>query len=153
MTDAVIVSAARTAIGTARRGSLVDLDAFDLAKYAVQEALKRSGIPVEDVDDIVLGEVLQGGGDIARYIAVELGMLEVHFAVDGSRLGDIVLAGDLIASSPTVAALEGALRGCPVDASAIDRVVTGVLADPRHFILGVGPARTLTDAIVRGLPR
>jgi acetyl-CoA acetyltransferase family protein len=77
MADAVIVSAARTAIGTARRGSLVDLDAFDLAKYAVQEALKRSGIPVEDVDDIVLGEVLQGGGDIARYIAVELGMLEV----------------------------------------------------------------------------
>ncbi len=77
MGDAVIVSAARTAIGTARRGSLVDLDAFDLAKYAVQEALKRSGIPVEDVDDIVLGEVLQGGGDIARYIAVELGMLEV----------------------------------------------------------------------------
>src|SRR6476659_7160790 len=76
MTDAVIVSAARTAIGTARRGSLVDLDAFDLAKYAVQEALKRSGIPVEDVDDIVLGEVLQGGGDIARYVAVELGMLE-----------------------------------------------------------------------------
>jgi len=77
MSDAVIVSAARTAIGTARRGSLVDLDAFDLAKYAVQEALKRSGIPVDDVDDIVLGEVLQGGGDIARYIAVELGMLEV----------------------------------------------------------------------------
>jgi acetyl-CoA C-acetyltransferase len=77
MGDAVIVSAARTAIGTARRGSLVDLDAFDLAKYAVQEALKRSGIPVEDVDDIVLGEVLQGGGDIARYVAVELGMLEV----------------------------------------------------------------------------
>src|SRR5262249_56222039 len=77
MGDAVIVSAARTAIGTARRGSLVDFDAFDLAKYAVQEALKRSGVPVEDVDDIVLGEVLQGGGDIARYIAVELGMLEV----------------------------------------------------------------------------
>src|SRR4026208_2477776 len=108
MADAVILSAPRTATGTARRGcriapaalapppdaapggpqgpgspgagrrgSLIDLDAFDLAKYAVQEALKRSGIPVEDVDDIVLGEVLQGGGDIARYVAVELGMLEV----------------------------------------------------------------------------
>ena len=77
MGDAVIVSTARTAIGTARRGSLVDFDAFDLAKFAVQESLKRSGIPVDDVDDIVLGEVLQGGGDIARYVAVELGMLEV----------------------------------------------------------------------------
>ena len=77
MGDAVIVSAARTAIASARRGSLVDYDAFDLGKFAVQEALKRSGIPVDDVDDIVLGEVLQGGGDIARYVAVELGMLDV----------------------------------------------------------------------------
>jgi len=77
MGDAVIVAAARTAIGSARKGSLVDYDAFDLGKFAVQEALKRSGIPVDDVDDIVLGEVLQGGGDIARYIAVELGMIEV----------------------------------------------------------------------------
>jgi acetyl-CoA acetyltransferase family protein len=77
MGEAVIVAAARTAIGSARKGSLVDSDAFDLGKYAVQEALKRSGIPVEDVDDIVLGEVLQGGGDIARYIAIELGMIEV----------------------------------------------------------------------------
>ena len=77
MGDAVIVAATRTAIGSARRGSLIDYDAFDLGKFAVQEALKRSGIPVDDVDDIVLGEVLQGGGDIARYIAIELGMIEV----------------------------------------------------------------------------
>lgn len=77
MGDAVVVSAARTAIASARRGSLVDYDAFDLGKFAVQEALKRSGIPVDDVDDIVLGEVLQGGGDIARYVAVELGMIDV----------------------------------------------------------------------------
>jgi acetyl-CoA C-acetyltransferase len=77
MGDAVIVAATRTAIGSARRGSLVDFDAFDLGKFAVQEALKRSGIPVDDVDDIVLGEVLQGGGAIARYVAVELGMLDV----------------------------------------------------------------------------
>jgi acetyl-CoA C-acetyltransferase len=77
MGDAVIVSAARTAIGTSRRGSLVNFTAFDLARFAVGEALKRSGVPAEDVDDIVLGEVLQGGGDIARYAAIELGLLDV----------------------------------------------------------------------------
>jgi acetyl-CoA C-acetyltransferase len=77
MGDAVIVAAARTPIGTARRGSLVGFSAFDLGRLAVQEALKRSGIAVDDVDDLVLGEVLQGGGDIARYVAIELGMLEV----------------------------------------------------------------------------
>ncbi len=77
MPDAVIVSAARTPIGTARKGSLIGFSAFDLGRLAVEEALKRSGVPVDDVDDIVLGEVLQGGGDIARYIAIELGMIDV----------------------------------------------------------------------------
>jgi acetyl-CoA acetyltransferase family protein len=77
MGDAVIVSAARTAIATARRGSLMDVDVFELAKAAVGEALKRSGVPGDDVDDVVMGEVLQGGGCVARYAALELGLTEV----------------------------------------------------------------------------
>jgi acetyl-CoA C-acetyltransferase len=75
--DAVIVAAARTPIGTARKGSLASLTAFDLGRLAVESAVKRAGIPTEDLDDIVLGEVLQGGGDIARYVAVELGLTDV----------------------------------------------------------------------------
>ena len=77
MGDAVIISAARTAIGTARKGTLLDVTAFDLAKESVGEALKRSGIPADDVDDLQMGESLQGGGDIARYAAVELGLTNV----------------------------------------------------------------------------
>jgi acetyl-CoA C-acetyltransferase len=77
MPEAVIVAGARTAIGTARKGTLADVSAFDLAKYAMGEALKRSGIPAGDVDDAQMGEVLQGGGDIARYAAIELGLTEV----------------------------------------------------------------------------
>ena len=77
MPDAVIVAAARTPIGTARKGTLLDVSAFDLAKYAVAETLKRSGIPSTDVDDLALGESLQGGGDIARYAAVDLGLSEI----------------------------------------------------------------------------
>jgi acetyl-CoA C-acetyltransferase len=77
MPDAVIVAAARTAIGTARKGTLVDVTAFDLAKYAVAETLKRSGLPSTEVDDLALGESLQGGGDIARYTAVDLGLAEI----------------------------------------------------------------------------
>src|SRR5436190_2573660 len=77
MADAVIVAAARTPIGTARKGTLLDVSAFDLAKYAMGEALKRSGIPSTDVDDAQMGEVLQGGGDIARHAAIELGLIEV----------------------------------------------------------------------------
>jgi acetyl-CoA C-acetyltransferase len=77
MGDAVIISAARTAIGTARKGTLLDVSAFDLARESVGEALKRSGIPADDVEDLQMGESLQGGGDIARYAAVDLGMTNV----------------------------------------------------------------------------
>lgn len=77
MGDAVIVSTARTAIGTARKGTLLDVSAFDLAKHAVDAALTRSGIDKESVDDLQMGESLQGGGDIARYAAVALGMTNV----------------------------------------------------------------------------
>ena len=77
MSDAVIVAAARTPIGTARKGSLLDVTTFELARYAAGEALKRSGIPADEVDDMQMGESLQGGGCVARYAAIELGLIEV----------------------------------------------------------------------------
>ena len=73
--EAVIVATARTAIGTAGRGSLVDVDPFDLGTHVVAEALRRSGLASGDVDDVVLGESLQGGGAIARYAAIEAGIV------------------------------------------------------------------------------
>jgi acetyl-CoA C-acetyltransferase len=72
--EAVIVAGARTAIGTAYKGSLADTDALDLATQAIAEAVRRSGIEPGLVDDVVLGESLYGGGDIARYAAVEAGL-------------------------------------------------------------------------------
>ncbi|MCU1375326.1 MAG: acetyl-CoA acetyltransferase [Actinomycetia bacterium] len=74
MGDAVIVSTARTAIGSAFKGTLVDVDAFELGARAVAEAVRRAGVPGEDVDDVVLGESLYGGGDVARYAAIEAGL-------------------------------------------------------------------------------
>src|SRR5512142_269570 len=75
MPDAVIVSTARTAIGTAFKGSLVDVDALELGTRAVAEAVRRAGIDPTLVDDVVLGETLYGGGDIARYAAIEAGLV------------------------------------------------------------------------------
>ncbi|MFF0011534.1 thiolase family protein [Streptomyces sp. NPDC005374] len=77
MTDAVLLSACRTAIGTARRGTLRDTSAFDLATVVVREAARRSGLAHEEFDDVVLGESLAGGGDIARYAALRAGLAHV----------------------------------------------------------------------------
>ncbi|HEV3451262.1 MAG TPA: thiolase family protein, partial [Acidimicrobiia bacterium] len=73
--EAVIVSGARTAIGTAYRGSLVDTGALELGTRAVTEAVRRSGLAPELVDDVIMGESLYGGGDIARYAAIEAGLV------------------------------------------------------------------------------
>ncbi|HET9609215.1 MAG TPA: thiolase family protein [Acidimicrobiales bacterium] len=74
MADAVVVSTARTAIGTAFKGTLVDVDAFALGTHVVAEAVRRSGVDPYLVDDVVLGESLYGGGDVARYAAIEAGL-------------------------------------------------------------------------------
>ncbi len=73
--QAVIVAGARTAIGTSYKGSLIETDAMELATAAVGEAVRRSGIEPELVDDVILGESLYGGGDIARYAAIEAGLV------------------------------------------------------------------------------
>jgi acetyl-CoA C-acetyltransferase len=75
--DAVLLPAVRTAIGTAFKGTLRETSAFDLATLVVREVLHRSGVPADAVDDVVLGEVLAGGGDIARYAALEAGLQHV----------------------------------------------------------------------------
>lgn len=72
--DVVIVSAARTPIATAYKGSLVGVDAFTLAELAVGAAVERSGIPASEIEDMGVGESMQGGGNIGRNIAVRLGM-------------------------------------------------------------------------------
>jgi len=82
VTEAVIVAAARTPIGRARKGSLIDVDAFTLAEIAVGAAVERSGISANDFDDLVVGESLQGGGDIARNVAVRLGLIGVPGMAD-----------------------------------------------------------------------
>lgn len=72
--DALIVSACRTAIGTARKGTLADTDPHDLAQHVVREAIARAGVDVALIDEVILGETLAGGGDIARHAAITAGI-------------------------------------------------------------------------------
>jgi hypothetical protein len=73
----------------------------------------------------------------------------VHFSLDEEhRIDSILLAGDFIANSPAIDALERRLHGCPLQLDAIDRVVNEVLDGRENFILGLGKldriARLLT---------
>jgi acetyl-CoA C-acetyltransferase len=72
-TDAVIVTAVRTPIGRSGR-SMAAMTIHDIGMQTVAGAIAASGIDPGDIEDLVLGEVLQGGGCTARYVANALGL-------------------------------------------------------------------------------
>jgi acetyl-CoA acetyltransferase family protein len=134
MTDAVIVSAARTPIGRANKGTLVGVDAFKLAEVAVGAAIERSGVPTADIDDIVVAESLQGGGVIARYVAVELGLPEVPGLSDNRHcaagLSAIQIAAASIMAGMTDVIVAGGTESISTSPSAFKRLALGQDAQP-----------------------
>ncbi|MDQ0382709.1 thiolase family protein [Amycolatopsis thermophila] len=77
MAEAWILSAVRTAVGTAHKGTLRGTSALELARVAVDAARTRSGLEPERFDDVVFAESYYGGGDIARHAAIEAGLVNV----------------------------------------------------------------------------
>ena len=71
----MILSACRTPIG-AFGGSLKELSAVDLGAIVVREAVARAGVVPGDVDDVILGCVLQAGAgmNVARQAAIKAGL-------------------------------------------------------------------------------
>ncbi len=75
MEKVVIAGAVRTAVGSFGR-SLKDVPAVDLGIVATREALKRAGVQPEDVDEVILGNVLQAGlgQNTARQVLIGSGI-------------------------------------------------------------------------------
>jgi acetyl-CoA C-acetyltransferase len=102
MREVVIVSAVRTPIGNFG-GTLKDTPARTLGAIAVKAAIERAGIDPASVDEVVFGNVLQGGlgQNIARQVAIDAGLpIEVPSMtinkVCGSGLRVVGLAAQMI---------------------------------------------------------
>ena len=98
--DAVIVSAVRTAIGR-QGGALAGVPAHVLGAEVIKEAVKRANIQPEMIDDVIFGNVLSGGGNIARLTALQTGLsIEIPgITVDrqcGSGINAVNLAAQAI---------------------------------------------------------
>ncbi len=98
----VIVGAARTPIGKFL-GALSPLSAPELGAIAIREALKRSRVPAEDVNEVIMGHVIQGGTGQApaRQAALKAGLPSSVSAVTvnkvcGSGLKAVMLASQAI---------------------------------------------------------
>jgi len=104
MKEAVITGAARTAVGSLG-GSLADIPAPRLGAVAVAEAVSRSGIRKEDVEQVILGNVLSAGigqaparqAGIYAGIPVSAGALTIN-KMCGSGLKAVMLAAQSVAT-------------------------------------------------------
>jgi acetyl-CoA C-acetyltransferase len=116
MPEAVIVSAARTPIGRARKGSLVDARPDDLAAFTVDAALAQvPGLPREEIVDVMIGcgfpqdrqgmnlgrrvALLAGlpetvpGTTVNRFCASSLQTIRMAFHAVRAGEGDVFVAG------------------------------------------------------------
>ncbi len=88
MTRAVVLSAVRTPVGR-YGGGLAGIRADDLAAVAVRAAVERSGVPVEQIEDVWLGCANQAGEDnrnVARMAVLLAGLPESIAGVTVNRL-------------------------------------------------------------------
>src|SRR6201994_1746518 len=77
MSDAVIVSTARTGLGKSWKGAFNMTYGATLGAHAVQHAVSRAGIDPAEVEDVIMGSTFGGrtpGGNIARAIALRAGL-------------------------------------------------------------------------------
>ena len=77
MTEAVIVSTARTPIGKAYRGALNATEGATLLGHAIEHAVKRAKLDPKEIEDVVMGAAMQQGatgGNIARKAALRAGL-------------------------------------------------------------------------------
>ncbi len=89
MTDAVIVSAVRTAVGKAPKGTLSTVRPDEMAAAAIAEALKRApGVDPGEVDDVILGCAMpeaEQGLNVARIASLRAGVPVEASAVTVNR--------------------------------------------------------------------
>ena len=102
MREVVIASAARTAIGS-YGGSLKNVPAKELGAIAIKGAIEQAGIKPEDVEEVIMGDVLQGGlgQNVARQMSLGAGLpIETPAMtinkVCGSGLRAVELAAQII---------------------------------------------------------
>jgi acetyl-CoA C-acetyltransferase len=116
MTTSVILAGARTPIGKFG-GGFKDLPAVSLGARAIKEALVRAGVPADQVDYVIMGQVIQAGaGQItARQASIEAGIPREVPAITINKvclsgLNAIALADQLIRAGEVEVVVAGGME-------------------------------------------
>jgi len=148
MTDVVIVSAARTAVGKFG-GSLAKIAAPELGATVIRAVLERAGLKPEQVSEVIMGQVLTGGSgqNPARQASIKAGLPFMVPAmtinkVCGSGLKAVMLAANSIIAGDA----EIVVAGGQENMSAAPHVLPGSRDGFR-----MGDAKLIDTMIVDGL--
>ena len=131
MERAVIVEGARTPIGRFL-GSFAETPAVDLGAAAAREALRRSGVAPEDVDQTIVGHARQAGNgpNTGRQVSIRAGVpqdvsaFNVNLAC-GSGMKAVQLAAQQIALGDAEVVLAGGIENMTRVPFLLDRMRTG----------------------------
>ncbi|MDQ3061622.1 MAG: acetyl-CoA C-acyltransferase [Acidobacteriota bacterium] len=119
MKEAVIVSAVRTAVGKAPKGTLKNTRPDDLGAAAIREAVKRAeGLDASQIDDVIMGCAFpeaEQGMNVARTAAIEAGLPVEVSAMTVNRycssgLQTIAIAADRIRAGGAEIIVAGGLE-------------------------------------------
>jgi acetyl-CoA C-acetyltransferase len=145
MRNVVIVAAARTAVGSFS-GALASIPAVELGRTVIEAVIERSGISKADIDEVILGQVLQGGcgQNPTRQAAVNAGLPETipSYTVNklcGSGLKTVALAALSIAAGEADAIIAGGMESMSQAPYLLDQGRGG-------YRLGHG---SLVDAVIK----
>lgn len=131
MRDVVIVSAVRTPVGSFC-GALGQIPAAELGAVAVKEAIKRAGITPEQVDEVILGNVLQAGlgQNPARQASIKAGIPQevpswTLNKVCGSGLKTVVCAAQAIMTGDADIIVAGGMENMSLAPYVLQKARTG----------------------------
>jgi acetyl-CoA acyltransferase len=119
MKDAVIVSAVRTAVGKAPKGTLRDTRPDDMGAAVIKEAMARvPGLEASEIDDVIMGCAMpeaEQGMNVARAAAIRAGLPVETSAMTINRfcssgLQSIAMASDRIRTNGAHVIIAGGLE-------------------------------------------
>jgi len=157
--EVVLAGAVRTAIGSFG-GSLANVPVVDLGTIVIKEALNRAGVKPEDVDEVLMGCVLQAaqGQSVARQSAVNAGIpvevpaltlnnlcgsglkcINLAAAMIQAGEADIIVAGGMESMSGAAYAVPKGRYGYRMgDGQFIDTMIKDGLTDAfNHYHMGI----------------
>jgi acetyl-CoA C-acetyltransferase len=141
--EAYIVSACRSGIGLLHSG-LVTFTAPQLGALAIKEAVRRAGIDPNDVEEVIMGQVVQGGagqaparqaaiggGVTSKAACITInkvcgsGLKAVMLATQSIRAGDqdVIIAGGMESMSHTPYVIRGAKQGTKFGHGKLDDIM------------------------------